>query len=102
MVAEANPPIPFVSIHSRRRAVSGLQQVAASNSITGLVCATDKVKAMAELEPPTTSAPDAATPAAGRGKDDVALELMKFIAVTTGYGRTQTNSAGFSGKPGTR
>jgi hypothetical protein len=57
---------------------------------------------MAELEPPTTPAPDAATPAPGRGKDDVALELMKFIAVTTGYGRTQTNSAGFSGKPGTR
>jgi hypothetical protein len=57
---------------------------------------------MAELEPPTTPTPEAAAPAAGRGKDDVALELMKFIAVTTGYGRTQTNSAGFSGKPATR
>ncbi len=29
--------------------------------------------------------------------DDVALELMKFIAVTTGYGRG-TPTAGFGGK----
>ncbi|MGC2659839.1 MAG: hypothetical protein WA324_17915 [Bryobacteraceae bacterium] len=29
--------------------------------------------------------------------DDVALELMKFIAVTTGYGKG-TSSAGFAGK----
>jgi hypothetical protein len=27
---------------------------------------------------------------------------MKFIAVTTGYGRAGTSSAGFSGKPVTR
>jgi hypothetical protein len=33
-----------------------------------------------------------------RGKDEVALELMKFIAVTTGYGRAG-GGAGFSGKP---
>jgi hypothetical protein len=31
-------------------------------------------------------------------KDEVALELMRFIATTTGVGRT-TGGAGFSGKP---
>ena len=35
----------------------------------------------------------------GRSSDEVALELMKFIAVTTGYGKGTTSSAGFSGKP---
>ena len=38
-------------------------------------------------------------PAAGRSKDEIALELMKFIAVTTGYGRALHSSTGFSGKP---
>jgi hypothetical protein len=38
----------------------------------------------------------------GRSKDEVALELMKFIAVTTGYGKAGQASAGFSGKPQTR
>ena len=33
----------------------------------------------------------------GRSSDDVALEMMKFIAVTTGYGRG-AGSAGFTGK----
>ena len=37
-----------------------------------------------------------------RSKDEVALELMKFLAITTGYGRAGTSSAGFSGKPTTR
>jgi hypothetical protein len=37
-----------------------------------------------------------------RSKDDVALELMKFIAVNTGYGKAIHSSAGFSGKPSTR
>jgi hypothetical protein len=32
-----------------------------------------------------------------KNTDEVALELMKFIAVTTGYGRG-TPSAGFGGK----
>ncbi len=36
--------------------------------------------------------------AQGRSKDEVALELMKFIAVTTGYGKGTTSSAGFSGR----
>ena len=38
----------------------------------------------------------------GRNADEVALELMKFIAVTTGYGRSGGSTAGFSGKPVTR
>jgi hypothetical protein len=37
-----------------------------------------------------------------RSKDEVALELMKFIAVTTGYGKGGATGAGFSGKPGAR
>jgi hypothetical protein len=32
-----------------------------------------------------------------RTQDEIALEMMKFIAVTTGYGRG-TGSAGFGGK----
>jgi hypothetical protein len=35
---------------------------------------------------------------AAKGRDEVALELMKFIAVTTGYGKGNTTAAGFSGK----
>jgi len=35
----------------------------------------------------------------GRNPDEIALELMKFIAVTTGYGRSGGSGAGFSGKP---
>jgi hypothetical protein len=59
---------------------------------------------MAETEIPTPGAAEnAAAPAPGaRSKDDVALELMKFIAVATGYGRGPQSSAGFSGKPSTR
>ena len=55
---------------------------------------------MAETGTPTgNNQPEVATPpAGGRSKDDVALELMKFIAVTTGYGKS-AGSAGFSGKP---
>lgn len=47
---------------------------------------------------------EAATPAAGlpRSTDEVALELMKFIAVSTGFGRSSQPAAGFSGKPVTR
>jgi hypothetical protein len=47
-----------------------------------------------------TSKEDAAAKA--RGKDEVSLELMKFIAVSTGYGKSQQGSTGFSGKPGSR
>jgi hypothetical protein len=46
----------------------------------------------------TKAAPDAGKDAS-RSRDEVALELMKFIAVTTGYGKGSTAAAGFSGKP---
>ena len=52
---------------------------------------------MAEPGVPTPT-PEPAPAAPARSKDEVALELMKFIAVTTGYGRAG-QSAGFSGKP---
>ena len=61
---------------------------------------------MAELGPPSNNAGNApepaAAPAGGRSKDDVALDLMKFIAVSAGYGKTGQTSAGFSAKSGTR
>ena len=44
--------------------------------------------------------PEAAASAAPqRTTNEVALELMKFITVTTGYGKTSQSGAGFSGKP---
>lgn len=43
-----------------------------------------------------------AAPPPGRNPDEVALELMKFIAVTTGYGRSGGTTAGFSAKTATR
>jgi hypothetical protein len=56
---------------------------------------------MAELGTPTTNEAEAPQPPPppGRSKDEVALDLMKFIAVTTGYGKATHSSAGFSGKP---
>ena len=51
-------------------------------------------------EEPQGAAP--APPPPGRSKDEVALEMMKFIAVTTGYGRSGVSSTGFQGKPSTR
>jgi hypothetical protein len=58
---------------------------------------------MAEPGPPTESAPEATPPAGpARSPDEVALELMKFIAVSTGYGRATQSSTGFSGRPVTR
>lgn len=36
-----------------------------------------------------------------RRTEDIALDLMKFIALTTGYGKVQ-GGAGFSGKTGAR
>ena len=54
----------------------------------------------------TKSTGDAGKEAAGdsakdavKNRDEVALELMKFIAVTTGYGKGSSTAAGFSGKP---
>ena len=50
-----------------------------------------------EATKPSTGTETPAGPA--RNPDEVALELMKFIAVTTGYGKGSTASTGFSGKP---
>ena len=58
---------------------------------------------MAETGSPVGDAPPTPSPSGpARSTDEVALELMKFIAVTTGYGRSSQSSAGFSGKPVTR
>ena len=55
---------------------------------------------MAEPETSTGSTSDGGTAPSGvRSQDEVALELMKFVAVTTGYGKASQSSAGFSGKP---
>jgi len=47
---------------------------------------------------PATDAANAAKDAE-KSRDEVALELMKFIAVTTGYGKGSSAAAGFQGKP---
>ncbi len=36
-------------------------------------------------------------PAASRRNEDIALDLMKFVAMTTGYGRTSSSGVGFQG-----
>jgi len=56
---------------------------------------------MAETGIPTVDGGQDAQAATGGGrtKDEVALELMRFIALQTGYGRSPQPSAGFSGKP---
>jgi len=56
---------------------------------------------MAETEEPKENGAESKSSSA-RGKDEVALELMKFIAVATGYGKTSQSGAGFSGKPNAR
>ncbi|MBZ5706633.1 MAG: hypothetical protein LAN63_14885 [Acidobacteriia bacterium] len=38
-----------------------------------------------------------ATGATARRNEDIALDLMKFIAMTTGYGRTSSSGVGFQG-----
>ena len=52
-------------------------------------------------EPGTQTPPESPNQpsAPPRSTDEVALELMKFIAVATGYGRSSQPAAGFSGKP---
>jgi len=42
---------------------------------------------------------DEAAPATAgsRRNEDIALDLMKFVAMTTGYGRTTSAGAGFQG-----
>jgi hypothetical protein len=48
-------------------------------------------------EKETTPRPPAGPGKEGSSKEEVALELMRFIAMTTGIGKTSTG-AGFSGK----
>ena len=56
----------------------------------------EDIGSMPEETKETAAAPQ---PPPARTKDEIALELMKFIAVTTGYGKGGTSGAGFSGKP---
>jgi hypothetical protein len=49
-----------------------------------------------------TQAPETASAPPPRSQDEIALELLKFIAVNTGYGKAPQSSAGFSGKPSGR
>ena len=35
--------------------------------------------------------------AGARRNEDIALDLMKFVAITTGYGRTGASGVGFQG-----
>jgi hypothetical protein len=49
---------------------------------------------------PTTEAfmDEAISSTAGaRRNEDIALDLMKFVAMTTGYGRTTSSGVGFQG-----
>jgi len=57
---------------------------------------------MAELEPPSSKVPETPAAPGGRSKDEIALELMKYIAASTGYGKSPQGSAGFSSKPQSR
>jgi len=58
---------------------------------------------MAEIDPPAQSAPESPAPSGpARSKDEIALELMRFVVQQTGYGRSSQQSAGFSGKPAGR
>ena len=58
---------------------------------------------MAATETPAPRAPEsAAMPGPARSKDEIALELMRFLVLQTGYGRSSQSSAGFSGKPAAR
>jgi hypothetical protein len=60
---------------------------------------------MAETGEPLTGTPEAGADlksSSARGKNEVALDLMKFIAVTTGFGKVPHVSTGFSAKPGNR
>ena len=60
---------------------------------------------MADTEVPISGTPEAGADSksgGARGKDEVALVLMKFRAVATGYGKVPHVSTGFSAKPGNR
>jgi hypothetical protein len=48
---------------------------------------------------PTEAFMDESAPGAAgaRRNEDIALDLMKFVAMTTGYGRTTSSGVGFQG-----
>lgn len=48
---------------------------------------------------PTEAFMEEATAVTGgaRRNEDIALDLMKFVAMTTGYGRVQASGVGFQG-----
>jgi hypothetical protein len=50
----------------------------------------------------TTKPPETPAPGPARSKDEIALELTKFIASATGYGKPTQTGAGFSSKPASR
>lgn len=43
-----------------------------------------------------------ATPTGQRRDEDIALDMMKFIAITTGHGKTGTPGPGFQSGPATK
>jgi hypothetical protein len=49
---------------------------------------------MADETPPT--------PTGQRRDEDIALDMMKFIAITTGHGKTGTPGTGFQGGSATK
>ena len=51
---------------------------------------------------PTEAFMEEATPltSGARRNEDIALDLMKFVAMTTGYGRTASSGVGFQGTGG--
>jgi hypothetical protein len=57
---------------------------------------------MAANESGPTGNPETGAAAPPRTTNEVALELMKFITVNTGYGKVSGSGTGFSGKPGNR
>ena len=44
----------------------------------------------------------AGLPIGSRRNEDIALDLMKFVAMTTNYGKSGTAAAGFSGSAGNK
>jgi hypothetical protein len=58
-----------------------------------------KRKRSIELTPEETKSTGESAKEPAKNQDEIALELMRFIAVTTGYGKGSSAAAGFSGKP---
>src|SRR4051812_26809593 len=65
------------------------------HAVRGRAAVTDRSNMPEETKPEATGT-DAGKDGA-KNRDEVALELMKFIAVTTGYGKGNSTATGFSG-----